>query len=137
MRYKFNVQSSILVAGLVAASYAQACYYNYTSAKCFNSGDPVDVVFWPDGTTPASTVVATADWYAIANNYKTGTGVGGYSSYTTASAPSWCGGPAKIKDPSGHFNALTEWENGAATVGSYSFSVTGQSWGTASGASCM
>jgi len=61
MKYKFKPQTGILVAGMLAASYASACFWQQTDAICFASGTSVDTIYWNGGAlgrprfTPART----------------------------------------------------------------------------------
>jgi hypothetical protein len=118
MRYKFNVQKSILIAGLMATSYAQACYYQQsTNSTCAPSGSTIDNFGWADGT-PAY-VIATSDF--IMDSYNTHST--GYVGFTRK----YCGGPAKITDRTTHVNNINYWEVGSAnTLGSSPLNGT---WG--------
>ena len=56
MKYKFKPQKAILVAGVLAAAYAEACWYQNTSAVCFTAGAKVDQYgSWPDGNGSGQT----------------------------------------------------------------------------------
>ena len=145
MKFKFKPQTCVLVAGLAAASYAEACYYQLTSATCFNSGDTVDNFYYY--TTPsyaATPVIATSNWLSNSNNVTTvNNGSQGYSSHTSPTGPQYCSGPAKFVDPAGHTDTLGTWENGSACGGFVTpgvscipFTVTGQVWGNVSGSTC-
>ena len=48
MNYKFKPQKAILVAGIMAAAYAEACYQQATSAVCFQAGEAIDTFNWSD-----------------------------------------------------------------------------------------
>ena len=104
MRYKFNPQKSIMVAGLLATAYAQACYIQVsTGITCETSGSTLDTFTWVDGN-PAS-VIATSDF--TQDTFKTA--VSGYLARTLR----YCGGPAKLTDRSGHVNSINYWEAGS------------------------
>ena len=150
MIYKFKPQTGILVAGLLIATYADACYYQATSAVCFNSGDTVDVICWPDGLVGGSKVTATSQWsYSAAPNnlIYTGTGTVGNSTASLAGsgAPlSYCTGPAQFKDYAGHTTSVTTWENNTVNSGSSACGVSLNQiktiyplGGTLTGGTCM
>lgn len=109
MSYKFKPQKSILVAGLMAAAYAQACYVQVsTNYICEASGSTVDSFTWADGNQ--ANVIATSDF--TINTYTTA-GLGtGYNSLVANSQ--WCAGPAQLTDRSGHVNTINYWEAGSA-----------------------
>ncbi|HEV2391609.1 MAG TPA: hypothetical protein VG146_04510 [Verrucomicrobiae bacterium] len=65
MKFKFKPQTAVLIGGMLAAAYAEACYYSNTTAICFVSGNQVDTIPWPDGTSTAN-VYATGDFTANA-----------------------------------------------------------------------
>lgn len=142
MTFKFKVQTALMVGGLVAASYANTCFYAQTTGLCFYSGNVVDEIVWADGSN--SKVSATADWYANANSYTSGSGAGGYTSYVPATAtPTWCSGPAKFQDPSGHTDSIPEWESNSADCNGFAvplFTLSATSavnWGTTGGQACQ
>lgn len=104
MRYKFNPQKSILVAGLLATAYAQACYVQVsTGITCVNSGSTIDTFNWLDGVK--ATVIATSNF--TQDVVKTA------SSGIVSFNQNYCGGPAKFTDRSGHVNTVNLWEAGS------------------------
>lgn len=112
MKYKFKPQTAIMVAGLLATCYADACYYSGTQAVCFTSGSVVDGICWADGLATPSKITATSDWllFATPNLIYTGNGAGGAANGSpTGNASSHCTGPAQFKDYSGHTTSVTTW----------------------------
>ena len=105
MKYKFKPQRGIVVAGLLAGAYAQACWYQNTT-DCAVSGTHVDTLEFFEGNAIVS---ATSSWFTYV--YSFGSGVpNGYSSHTRTP----CAGPAKFVNPEGHTQTLDYWEYGLA-----------------------
>jgi len=115
--YAFSPQAGILIAGLVAGSYAQACYTTPpTQAFCFLSGQNVDEITWNSG---AQFVIATANWdHGFQNGHAVllSSVVASTSSSQNINSlsVSYCYGPAKYKDGAGNMETVTYWENGVA-----------------------
>ena len=115
--YVFRPQTGILIAGLLAASYAEACYTSAPSqAICFNAGDTVDQLTWHNGTD-TKLVIATASW---THGMQSG-GVGLLNGIVQGSGhnqimdpPSWCYGSAKYIDGAGTTDTVPYWENNAS-----------------------
>lgn len=133
MKYKFKPQTGILVAGLLAVTYAEAtCWYQGTSAVCFLSGDTVDQIVWNNGTSTSKTpVTATADWSVNAPAGGTGylvhsgTGGTGYTTYTadpSVTDPTSCDGPGQFRDYSNHLTSVNDWWSDTAD---YQGNITG------------
>jgi len=134
MKYKFKPQTGILVAGMVAATYASACYYQGTSALCFASGATVDTILWGGdaslnlGTKP---VIASSDWLVYPNGptgffyWSTPIGSAGRAVATrdTGTVQSYCSGPAHFMDFSSHSTSVTWVANSADVNG-----CNGSSW---------
>ena len=120
MKYKFKSQTGILVAGMLAATYASACYYQQTSALCFASGDTVDTIVWNGIFGPSqgtAYVIASSDWLVTAtgsSGYFTWDSSSGGPSYSDptpdgSSAPTYCSGPAHFLDKSSHNTSVNSW----------------------------
>ncbi len=139
MKYKFKSQRALLVGAVLAATYAEACWYSGTTAVCFVANDQVDTISYPDGVN-SSAVVATGDFIADAPTGHTlayqGRGSGGYTSVSggTPYSPYYCTGPAKFTDLSGHSVSL-EWESGTVDS-SYSYAPAMYEDGTPTGGTC-
>ncbi len=148
MKFKFTPQRSLLVGGLVAATYASACYYAETATLtvCFYAGTttPVDYIGWWEGQQP---VYATSDWnHGYQDSTKqylnsVTTMFGGNRSLTyTQQIPQFCYGPAKFTDPAGNTDTLPYWENGIASGGNPGVPLTPASgefdWGVPNGDTC-
>ena|SRR3974390_1673232 len=119
MKYRFNPQKSILVAGLMATAYAQACYVQVsTGITCESSGATVDSFTWVDGA--AASVIATSNFTQDVVK----PGGPGYTTFTQH----YCAGPAKITDRSGHVNTLNYWEAGSIN-GNVPFPGPNGTWG--------
>lgn len=125
MRFKFKPQTGILVAGLLAATYAEACYYQGTSAVCVQSGTQVDAISWSNHPMdPAKAVTASADWvvYSDTGSGKylvwSGTGPGGYNGTAGdgGSLPTYCTGPVHFQDASGNTASVASWSGGSADI---------------------
>ena len=129
MKFSFKPQKAILVAGVAAAAYAQACYYQNTAVLCFQAATTVDRINWYDDHTgisasqTSSPVTATQDWfaYSVSGHYYVGVGPG-YTSYTADTSeqnPIGCSGPAQFLDFTGHTISLAWQYNVAsgATIG--------------------
>lgn len=119
MKYKFKPQTAILVAGMLAATYASACYYQQTSAVCYVSGDTVDTILWSGGAVSLGTkpVIASSDWLVNAtgsSGYFTWDSQSGGPSYSDplgdgGGLPEYCSGPAHFLDFSGHSTSVNSW----------------------------
>ena len=99
MKYTFKTHKAVLVAGLLAATYAQACYYQTTkSFTCVLGGHTVDKITWLDGTT--SGVSADGDWVVqpTSSMVYTSTGVGGRSTVVNGGAAHYCTGRADVEE---------------------------------------
>ena len=133
MKYKFKPQTGLLVAGLLAASYANACLYQATAVKCVASGDTIDTIYWNSdysnykslglGSQP---VTATQDWWVTANgssgylSYQTtghGTNYTNYRADNGTVNTKYCSGPAQFKDFSLHSTSVTWVPNTANSDG--------------------
>jgi hypothetical protein len=130
MKYKLKPQTALLVGGLLAASYANACLYQATSVLCAASGDTIDTIYWNSdytGGTGKQPVTATMDWVVVANGSSsqfsfTGAGFHGtnYSGYIADNGTfnsTYCSGPAQFKDFSLHSTSVTWVANSANTDG--------------------
>jgi hypothetical protein len=139
MRFKFKPQTCMLVAGLVTSAYA-TCYYQQTSATCFPSGAQVDAIYFPSQNGSYTAVYATSAWNVGANNVvTTSNGSQGYATYTPASPPGYCQGPAKFTEPVSGHQTTTYWQNSAADrFGTYPVpnNPPGGFWGTTTGTTC-
>jgi len=146
MKYKFKPQTGILVAGMLAASYASACFWQQTDAICFASGTSVDTIYWNGGGAGTAEVYASSDWWVNADGpsgyfYWSSPAVGtGNVNYTDDSHanPSLCSGPAHFLDYSGHNTSVNSWVANSASSGKtpwlyYSGTL---SEGTVSGGTC-
>src|SRR5271166_2167209 len=112
MKYKFKPQTCLLVAGLLAATYAEACYYQNTSVLCVANGVTVDTHNWLDNTGTGITLTATTDWvvsYTSPHLVWQSTGAGGATSYTGGGNQYYCHGPAKFLDYSSHSVSVPDW----------------------------
>ncbi len=124
MKYKFKPQTGILVAGMLAATYASACYYQGTSALCFASGDTVDTIYWngPTAGLGSQPIIASVNWLVNANgpsgyfSWSTPIGTGGRETRTGdgGTVPSYCSGPAHFLDFSGHSTSINSWVSNSA-----------------------
>lgn len=119
MRFKFKPQTGLLVAGLLAASYSEACYYQGTSAVCIASGATVDGITWNSNTGAGQQpITASQDWivYAQANHHVvwSGTGAGGYQGTggDGGTLPNYCVGPVHFTDASGNTSSFASWSYG-------------------------
>ncbi len=128
MKYKFKPQTAILVAGIMAAAYSEACVQQATQVLCVTSGTSLSTdVQWhnsdgSNGLTASPT--ARTDWYYAASDALQLNVATGYNSYTAdySSYPAYCYGPAQFTDAAGQL-AYATWEN---YVGSTPW---GASWG--------
>jgi len=153
MKYKFKSQTGILVAGLLAASYANACFYQQTASLCFASGATVDTIYWAgDNAHGTSDVKASSDWWMLANGstgYLTysapGTGPGHSAQTTDNGSKPLCHGPASFKDYTLDTISVTDWvpnsanlsadNAGLSNYATYS-TYTSLTSGTATGSTC-
>jgi hypothetical protein len=150
MNYKFKPRTALVVAGLVAATYAEACYYAQTATTtvCFSSGTTIDRMYWPNnvGFEP---IIATADWNQGKQNGTVGyltsasTTVVQGQGYASASGldttPTYCYGPAKFLDPTSHYQTVSYWENNILYGGGAAIPnppAPGWHWGAVSGSTC-
>ena len=111
MKYKFKPQTCVLVAGLLAATYAEACFYQNTSVLCAANGAVVDAHGWLDGSGSGISLTATSDWVESDTSPHLvwqSTGAGGTDSYT-GGTEYHCHGPAKFYDYSGHSVSVPDW----------------------------
>lgn len=117
MKYKFKPQTAILVAGIMAAAYAEACYQQVTSAYCgIAAGTPLNTTigWWnDDGTQGSSSVVkARTDWYYQATDmWLPGTGSGYNTVNNDGNQPTYCHGPAEFADWAGQ-TVYATWGDG-------------------------
>ena len=124
MRFKFKPQTAMLIGGLLAVSYSEACWYSGTKATCYVSGDQVDTITWADnGTTSA--VTAQGDFtYSAPPGHQIayqGTGSGGHvslSNILNIVPTPHCIGAASFLDRASHSTSLT-WENANLDGGFY------------------
>src|SRR5689334_20953458 len=118
MGYKFKPQTGILVAGLLAATYAEACWYEGTSVLCVASGSTVDKIRWSTTGTDLN-VTASADWLVTSQPgyhiVTSGTGAGGYQGYNGdgGSIPDYCTGPVHFTDAAGNTASVAGWSRGS------------------------
>jgi len=127
MKYKFKSQTGILVAGMLAATYASACFYSQTSAICFASGTTVDTIYWGGNGygQGQNNVIASSDWWVNADGpsgyfYWSSPAVGTGNSNTTDdnhANPAFCSGPAHFLDKSGHNTSVNSWMANSANGG--------------------
>lgn len=125
MRFKFKPQTGILVAGLLAATYAEACYYQGTSAVCVTAGSTVDDIAWSSATTVTRYITASSDWVVYSNTGSgkylvwTGTGPGGYNGTASdgGSIVGYCTGPVHFTDAAGNTASVASWSAGSIPNG--------------------
>jgi hypothetical protein len=128
MNYKLQAQKAILVAGLMATAYAQACYVIVsTGITCENSGSTVDSTSWPNG--PTLNIISTSNWTSQNMQYASSGG-------STLTDYVYCHGPAKFTDQTGHVNTVNDWYAGTID-GLYPSAPAGTVWGQTSGDNCM
>jgi hypothetical protein len=138
MKFKFKPQTALMVGGLLAATYASACWIQGSTAVCFTSGTTVDRIHfdqvgWNSSAgTISRDVIATQDWKYNATNsatslvYSGSQSGSGHASYTGAYPYSpttqilYCGGPAKFQDAAGQWCTVSEWVNDSIDGGSHS-----------------
>ena len=118
MKFKFKPQTGILVAGILAATYAEACYYQTTSAVCIAASTTVDNIYWNNPFTGNPTpVTASADWTIDSGpgHYVAISGAGAYQGYVNdgGSIPNYCTGPVHFTDASGNTASVASWSVGA------------------------
>lgn len=121
MKFIFKPQTSILVAGLLAAAYAEACYYQATSAVCIAAGTTgLDSWVWDNGGGTVN-VTASSDWiiYASPNHHLVVSGSGTYKGYGSdgGTIPAWCTGPVHFADASNNTVSVTSWSAYSITSG--------------------
>jgi hypothetical protein len=115
MRFKFKPQTGILVAGLLAATYAEACYYQATGAVCVAAGTSVDDIYWNNtsGSPTHKVVTASSDWIinSGAGHYVSVSGSGSYQGYGNdgGTIPDYCTGPVHFTDASGNTASVSSW----------------------------
>ncbi|HLH54026.1 MAG TPA: hypothetical protein VKY92_10480 [Verrucomicrobiae bacterium] len=135
MKYKFKLQKSLLVGGLLAATYAEACWVQTTSFLCVLSGAKVDDLTWADGSGP-SNFTATSDWwFSQSANFVYSVASGGNQNHS-AGTTDYCHGPATFKDYSLHNVSVPDWQKGTidTTLQTPQIILTPNS--TSSGPSC-
>lgn len=113
MRFSFKPQTGVLVAGLLAATYAEACYYQTTSAVCIAAGTTVDSITWSTDTSHPKSVVASSDW-TISSGVGYQVVVSGSGTYEGFGAdggtiPSYCTGPVHFTDAAGNTASVSGW----------------------------
>jgi hypothetical protein len=115
MKFKFNIQKSLLVGGLLAAAYADAdCWVQTTSFLCVTSGSTVDSFSWLDNHGGTQDFTATSDWWESATaNFVYSVTSGGHTGYTPTSNATYCDGPAKFTDFSSHSVSIPDWQIGS------------------------
>ena len=118
MRFSFKPQTGILVAGLLAATYAEACYYQTTSAVCVSAGTQVDTIRWNNTTgVPVNTpITASSDWTVSSGvgHQVVVSGSGTYEGFGAdgGSIPSFCLGPVHFTDAAGNTASVSSWSRG-------------------------
>ena len=132
MKFKFKPQTGILVAGLLAATYAEACYYQTTSAVCVPAGTQVDYFYWNNtyGTRPFVSITASADWTINSGqgHYVAVYGPSGpYQAYGNDGGwiPDFCTGPVHFTDAAGNTASVSSWSAGSIS-GSPAYTPNGQ-----------
>ena len=146
MRFKFKAQTALLVGGLLAATYASACYYSTTqSGVCAGAGSTVNTITWqtPLGQSrpAASAVIAQYDWIywwnSSADNGKAlcfaGSGAGGYYNHTVDIYVNYCIGPVWFTDAGLQVATVPYWVNGSTS----SHPLYNLWYGTVSGTGCQ
>lgn len=123
MKFKFKPQTGILVAGVLAATYAQACFYQQTQAVCVLAGSTVDSITWQDGNPTQRFVTASADWIVNAQggHYLVVSGSGPYGNYGDdgGSLPAYCSGAVHFKDGAGNTVSVSSWYGGSTDPNGY------------------
>jgi len=98
MKYKLQPQKFVMIAGLVASTYAQACYYQttHTFYCCSVNNETVDKITWLDNTT--SPVIADGEWPVTPTHSMvyTSTGAGGAAGVANGGSALYCTGPALV-----------------------------------------
>lgn len=113
MRFSFKPQTGILVAGLLAATYAEACYYQTTSAVCVAASTQVDQILWSNGGSSYTPIYASADWTISSGvGYQvvvSGSGTYAGYGYDGGMIPDYCTGPVHFMDASGNTASVSSW----------------------------
>lgn len=116
------------MAGMLAATYAEACFYQATSAVCVTSGTTVDSILWSNGASSRQPVITSADWIVYSQDSShylvtVGTGAGGYQGYygDGGSLPPYCTGPVHFADASGNTASVSSWSQGSIGGSGYSY----------------
>ena len=140
MKYRFKPQTCLLVAGLLAATYSEACYYQNTSVLCVTSGSTVSTWTWNINPYNQATVTATQDWYVYDTSHHlvyVGSGNSGNTRIINSSGAANsgdCHGAASFKDVSNHTVSVPDWSYGS--VGSGSGVATWYYGASTSGGTC-
>lgn len=143
MKFKFKPQTGVLVAGLLAAAYSEACYYQGTTAVCIASGTPVDQIWWNNPYTGFSkSITASADWTITSTKHLVVSGSGTYGGFQSdgGTIPDYCTGPVHFTDASGGTSSFNSWSYQSISPGgvgsAYAPSDAGIFEGTAGSPGC-
>lgn len=113
MRFSFRPQTGILAAGLLAATYAEACYYQTTSAVCVAGGTQVDTITWSSAPFTTRAVIASSDWTISSGvGYQvvvSGSGTYAGYGYDGGAIPDFCFGPVHFTDAAGNTASVNGW----------------------------